>query len=88
MQNKLFFWNPAFQSTCSFCQVAPYRSYSKNSKNMNLQSILNKNSPEGHMELEFDKFGVAKNLVKFVVHLFKIKLLQKKILLTRCPNNK
>jgi hypothetical protein len=40
---------------------------------MNLQPVLNKNSPGAHMELKFDMFGVAKKLVKYVVHLSKRK---------------
>ena len=30
---------------------------------MNLQPILNKNSPQAHMVLEFDMLGVVKSLV-------------------------
>jgi hypothetical protein len=37
---------------------------------MNVQPILNKNSPWAHMESEFGVLGVAKKLVKYVVHLF------------------
>jgi hypothetical protein len=45
----------------------------KNIGRMNLQPVLNKNSPGAHMELKFDMFGVAKKLVKYVVHLSKRK---------------
>jgi hypothetical protein len=38
---------------------------------MNLKPILNKTSPRTHMESEFDVLGVARKLVKYVVHLFK-----------------
>jgi hypothetical protein len=38
---------------------------------MNLQPVLNKNSPGAHMELEFSMLGVARKLMKFVVHLSK-----------------
>jgi hypothetical protein len=38
---------------------------------MNLQFILNKNSPRAHIELEFDILGVATKRVKYIVHLFK-----------------
>jgi homoserine kinase len=34
---------------------------------MNLQSILNKDSPWAHMELGFDVLGIALKLVKYVV---------------------
>jgi hypothetical protein len=34
---------------------------------MNLQPILNKNSPHAHKELEFDVLGIAGKLVKYVV---------------------
>jgi hypothetical protein len=44
------------------------RSSSENTRKMNLQPILNKNSPWTHIELEFDVFGVARKLVKYVVH--------------------
>ena len=37
---------------------------------MNLQFILNKNSPQAHMESEFDVLGVARKLMKYVVHSF------------------
>ena len=40
---------------------------------MNFQTIFNKNSPCAHMELEFDVLGIAQELVKYVVHLFKRK---------------
>jgi hypothetical protein len=36
---------------------------------MNLKSVLNKNSPWAHTELEFDVLGVSRKLVKYVVHL-------------------
>jgi hypothetical protein len=36
---------------------------------LNIQPILNKNSPWAHTELELDMLGVAKKLVKYVVHL-------------------
>jgi hypothetical protein len=40
---------------------------------MNLQPILNKDSPQVHMELKFDALSIAKKLVKYVVHLSKNK---------------
>jgi hypothetical protein len=35
---------------------------------MDLQPILNKNTPQAHMELEYDMLGVAGKLMKYVVH--------------------
>jgi hypothetical protein len=41
------------------------------------------------MESDFDVLGVAKNLMKYVVHLFKIKIkIKNNSLHTRCSNNK
>jgi hypothetical protein len=45
------------------------RSSSKNIGKVNIQPMLNKNSPWAHMETEFDVLGVAKKLVKIVLHL-------------------
>jgi hypothetical protein len=36
---------------------------------MNLQPIVNKNSPWAHMELEFDMLGVVRMLAKYAVHM-------------------
>jgi hypothetical protein len=63
-----FFWHPALQPLGSFRQLASCRSSSKITGKTNLQSILNKNSPQSHMELEFNVFGVARKLVTYVVH--------------------
>jgi hypothetical protein len=49
------------------------RSSLENIGKMNLKPILNKNSPQAHMELEFDELGVPKKLVKYIVHLSKRK---------------
>jgi hypothetical protein len=57
----------------SFGHVVAYRDSSKNIRNINLIHILNKYSPWAHIKLEFDMLGVAKQLVKYVVHLSKIK---------------
>ena len=38
---------------------------------MNLIPVLNKTSPQAHMELELDMFGIHGKLVKYVVHLSK-----------------
>jgi hypothetical protein len=48
--------------------MAACRSSSKNTRKMNLQSILNENSPWAHTELELDVLGVAGKLIKYVVH--------------------
>jgi hypothetical protein len=48
--------------------MATCRSSSNNIEKMNLKSVLNKNSPWAHTELEFDVLGVSRKLVKFVVH--------------------
>jgi hypothetical protein len=53
--------------------VAAYKSSLKNTGKMNLQPILNKNSPHAHMMLEFDVVSIAGKFVKYVVHLFKKK---------------
>jgi hypothetical protein len=52
----------------SFSHMAACRSSSKNTRKMNLQSILNENSPWAHTELELDVLGVAGKLIKYVVH--------------------
>jgi hypothetical protein len=44
---------------------------------MNLQPILNKNSPWTHMGSEFDVPDVAEKLMKYVVHSLKIKIKNK-----------
>jgi hypothetical protein len=53
--------------------MAACRSSSKNTRKMNLEPILNKNSPRAYMELEFDVLGVPGKLVKHVIHLSKRK---------------
>jgi hypothetical protein len=45
----------------------------ENTRKMSLKPFLNKTSPLAHTELEFDVLGIAKKLVKYVVHLSKIK---------------
>jgi hypothetical protein len=42
-------------------------------ENLNLQPILNKNSPWAHMEPRFDVFGVVEKVVKYVIHSFQKK---------------
>jgi hypothetical protein len=59
--------------------MVSYRKFSKNIRKMNLQPILNKNSPQAYAKLGFDMLGVAKKLVKYVVHLFKIIKTKRKV---------
>jgi hypothetical protein len=54
--------------------MATCRNSSENTRKLSLQLVLNKNSPWVHMELELDMLGIAKKLVKYVVHLSKNKL--------------
>jgi hypothetical protein len=69
--------------------MATCRSSSKNTrKKMNLRPILDKNSPWAHTESKLDVLGVAKKLVKYVVHLSKRIFLRKNHLLIGCPKNK
>jgi hypothetical protein len=44
------------------------RSSSKSTIKMNLKPVLNKTLPWAHMELELGVLGVARKLVKYVVH--------------------
>jgi hypothetical protein len=44
---------------------------------MNLEPILNKNPLGAQMESKLDVLGIAKKLVKFVIHLLKRKKLRK-----------
>jgi hypothetical protein len=44
---------------------------------MNLKPVLNKTSPQAHIELEFDVVGVPGKLVKYVVHMSKRKIEKK-----------
>jgi hypothetical protein len=54
-----------------FSHVVAYKSSSKNTRKMNMQPVLNKNIPWIHVQSKFDVLGVAKELVKYVVHLSK-----------------
>jgi hypothetical protein len=49
--------------------MAVCRSSSENIRKMNLQPILDKNSPWAHMELEFNALGVVGKVVNYVVYL-------------------
>jgi hypothetical protein len=46
-----------------------------------IKKDLNKNSLGAHVESEFDVFGIAKNSLKYVVHMSKIGIFLKRILL-------
>jgi hypothetical protein len=71
----------------SFSNVGAHKSSSKNTRKMDLQSILNKNSPWAHIELEFDVVGVARKLPKCVVHSSNKRKIQKYIsILIMCIN--
>jgi hypothetical protein len=84
-----FFWHHALEPLGSFSHIAAYRSSLKNIRKLNIQPILNKNSPWAHMELEFEVLGVVEKLVKYVIHLSKRKVIYIYIsLLKRCSNNK
>ena len=49
-KTNLFFYHPTLQPLGNLS----HKSSSKNAKKMDLQLILNKNSPQAHMELEYD----------------------------------
>jgi hypothetical protein len=53
--------------------MAACRSSLENARKMNLIPILNKTSPQVHMESKFDVLDVAEKLVKYVVHSSKRK---------------
>jgi hypothetical protein len=73
MDKTNFFFGTLPYNLWAVLAVATYRSSSKNIGKINLQRILNKNSPWAHMESEFDVFDIAKKFVKYVVHLSKRK---------------
>jgi hypothetical protein len=72
-QNKLFFENPALRPLSSFSHMAVCWSSLENTRKMSLIVVFNKNSPRAHTESELDVLGVHGKLVKYVVHLSKIK---------------
>jgi hypothetical protein len=64
------------------------RSSSKNIGKINLISVLNKTSPQAHMELELDVLGVHGKLMKYVVHSSKRNnFFLKYFFHTSCPNS-
>jgi hypothetical protein len=54
--------------------MATCRSPLKNKGNLNLQLILNNNSPWAHTNLELDVLGVAGKLLKYIIRLSKKKI--------------
>jgi hypothetical protein len=64
--------------------MAACRSFSKNIGKINMQPILNKNSPRARMELGFDVLDVAKKLLNYIVHSLK-KNSSKKLSFHRVP---
>jgi hypothetical protein len=62
--------------------MVAYGSSLKNIRKMNMQPILNLTSPLDHVELEFDEFGVARKIVKVMVHLSQTKELKTNIFLS------
>jgi hypothetical protein len=73
----MLFFLRGFQLLGGFSHVITYRGSSKNTRKMNLQPILNKNSPWAHMKSKLDVFGVVGKLVKYVVYLSKKNLKEK-----------
>jgi hypothetical protein len=75
IQNSIVKTNFYFgiQPLGNFGHMATCRSSSRNTRKMNLQSILNKKSRWDHMELGFDVLAIAKKLVKNEIYLFKNK---------------
>jgi hypothetical protein len=65
--------------------MAAYRSSSNNIGKLNFQPILYKNSPQAHTKLEFDLLGVAKELVRYVLHLSQKKFEKKHFSSHRVP---
>jgi hypothetical protein len=62
-QNNFLFWHLALYSMGSFSHIAGYRRLFQKYRKMNLQPILNKNSPHAHMESKFNMLGVAESLL-------------------------
>jgi hypothetical protein len=78
-QNELFFGYLALQLWGRFSHMATYRSSLISTRKMNLELILNNNSPRAHMELEFNVLGVGGKLVKYIIHLSKRKKVKKNL---------
>jgi hypothetical protein len=57
-----------FLGTLSLTVPIAYVSSSKVVGKVYLQPIMNKSSPWGHMDFEFDMLGVVGKLMKYVVH--------------------
>jgi hypothetical protein len=67
----------------SFSHMVACKSSSKNTREMNLIPVLNKTSPQAHIELELDVLGVPGKLVKYVIHSLKKKIEKKKKIFTK-----
>ena len=52
----------------NFCYMATCRSSLENIGKMSLKLVLNRTSPQSHIELELDVLGVPRKIVKYVVH--------------------
>jgi hypothetical protein len=70
---KNFFCYPILQPLGSLSHMAIYKSSLKNTRKVNLQPIFNKISPWTLMASQFDVLGVAKKLIKWLVHMSKRK---------------
>jgi hypothetical protein len=58
--------------------LATCRNSSINTGKMNLKPVLNKTSPQAHIESELKMLGIPRKLVKYVVHSFKKNKIEKK----------
>jgi hypothetical protein len=70
---QTIFWEPCPSALGSFSHMVACRSSSKNTGEMSLILVFNKNSPRAHMESEKDVLGIHGKLVKYIVHCFKRK---------------
>jgi hypothetical protein len=56
--------------------MAACRNFSETTRKMNLIPVLNKASPQAHIESELNELGVPGKLMKYVVHSSKRKILK------------
>jgi hypothetical protein len=54
--------------------MAACRNFSETTRKMNLIPVLNKASPQAHIESELNELGVPGKLMKYVVHSSKRKI--------------
>jgi hypothetical protein len=64
---------PCLQPLGSFSHMAACGSSLENTRKINLIPVLNKTSPQAHIELELEVLGYPRKLVKYIVHLSKRK---------------